>query len=38
MIYKKLDNVNILDEDRILRRFVDVINATLRTNYFQTDA
>lgn len=37
MIYKQLDNVNILDEDRILRRFVHVINATLRTNYFQVD-
>lgn len=37
LIYKKLDDVSILDEDRILRRFVDVIHATLRTNYFQVD-
>ena len=27
-----------LDEDRILRRFLAVIQATLRTNYFQKDA
>ena len=27
-----------LDEDRILRRFAGAIQATLRTNYFQTDA
>ena len=33
-----LDNVANLDEDRILRGFKDTINATLRTNYYQTDA
>lgn len=31
-----LDQVASLDEDRILRSFLTVINATLRTNYFQT--
>jgi glutamate dehydrogenase len=31
-----LDNVANLDEDRILRRFLAVIKATLRTNYYQT--
>jgi glutamate dehydrogenase len=33
-----LDSVRSLDEDRILRRFANAIQATLRTNYFQTDA
>ncbi len=33
-----LDQVASLDEDRILRSFLTVINATLRTNYFQRDA
>lgn len=37
-IYKQLDGVNILDEDRILRRYIHVIKATLRTNFFQVDA
>ncbi|WP_103501360.1 NAD-glutamate dehydrogenase [Streptomyces sp. SM14] len=32
-----LDQVSNLDEDRILRAFRTVINATLRCNYFQTD-
>ena len=31
----ELDNVANLDEDRILRRYLEVIRATLRTNYFQ---
>lgn len=35
--YKALDSVANLDEDRILRRFLDIIRATLRTNFFQTD-
>ncbi|MDX1630682.1 MAG: NAD-glutamate dehydrogenase [Thermoanaerobaculia bacterium] len=30
-----LEKVESLDEDRILRRFLSVIRATLRTNYFQ---
>ncbi len=33
-----LGNVPILDEDRMLRRFVNAVDATLRTNYFQRDA
>jgi glutamate dehydrogenase len=33
-----LDKVTNLDEDRILRRYLNVIEATLRTNHFQTDA
>ncbi|MEV6107466.1 NAD-glutamate dehydrogenase [Streptomyces sp. NPDC051940] len=32
-----LDQVASLDEDRILRSFLTVIKATLRTNYFQQD-
>ncbi len=31
----KLEQVESLDEDRILRRFLDVIQATLRTNYWR---
>ncbi|MCT2591318.1 NAD-glutamate dehydrogenase [Streptomyces sp. N2-109] len=33
-----LDQVASLDEDRILRAFLTVIKATLRTNYFQSDS
>jgi glutamate dehydrogenase len=33
-----LDEVSSLDEDRILRRILEVILATLRTNYFQKTA
>lgn len=33
-----LEKVSNLDEDRIIRRLIDVVKATLRTNYFQTDA
>ncbi|HEX6919789.1 MAG TPA: NAD-glutamate dehydrogenase [Actinomycetes bacterium] len=33
-----LDAVESLDQDRILRSFLGVIRATLRTNYFQVDA
>lgn len=32
-----LDNVSSLDRDRILRSFLDMINATLRTNYYRVD-
>ena len=31
----KLDAVVSADEDRILRRFINLVEATLRTNYFQ---
>jgi glutamate dehydrogenase len=33
-----IDGVESLDEDRILRNFLRVVHAVLRTNYFQTDA
>lgn len=35
-ILKELDTVDSLDQDKILRRYMDVIFATMRTNYFQT--
>ena len=31
----KLDMVENLDEDRILRRFINIVGATLRTNFYQ---
>ena len=34
-IESSLDKVANLDDDRIIRRFVEMINATIRTNYFQ---
>ena len=34
---EKLDGVASADEDRILSRFLNMIDATLRTNYFQPD-
>jgi len=37
-IENALDSVTSLDEDRIIRRFLAVIRATLRTNYFQKNA
>ena len=37
-IEKELQNVQSLDEDRILRHFVNAVQAAIRTNYFQTDA
>lgn len=37
-IEKALDAVSNLDEDRILRRYLAVIQAMLRTNYFQQDS
>ncbi|MDX2163789.1 MAG: NAD-glutamate dehydrogenase, partial [Gammaproteobacteria bacterium] len=33
----EIEKVTSLDEDRILRRYLDVIHATLRTNYYQVD-
>lgn len=33
-----LDSVTNISQDRIIRRFIDLIQATLRTNYFQKDA
>ena len=32
-----LDEVQVLNEDRILRRYLDLIKATLRTNFYQND-
>ena len=37
-ILSALDEVAVLNEDRILRRYLDLIKATLRTNVFQPDA
>ena len=37
-IERGLDQVEILDEDRIVRRFLNLTRSTLRTNYYQTDA
>jgi glutamate dehydrogenase len=34
----QIDAVTSLDEDRILRSFLRVVRAVLRTNYFQTEA
>ena len=36
-ITRALDDVASLDQDRILRSFLDLIRATLRTNHFQPD-
>ncbi|MDQ2699403.1 MAG: NAD-glutamate dehydrogenase, partial [Actinomycetota bacterium] len=37
-LYAALDDVPSLDHDRILRSFIGVIEATLRTNFYQRDA
>ncbi|MGQ9427407.1 NAD-glutamate dehydrogenase [Gilvimarinus sp. F26214L] len=37
-IVQGLDQVRNLNEDTIIRRYLDLINGTLRTNFFQTDA
>ncbi|MGB8019901.1 MAG: NAD-glutamate dehydrogenase [Candidatus Nanopelagicales bacterium] len=36
-IDRQLEDVASLDQDRILRSFLDLIRATLRTNHFQAD-
>jgi glutamate dehydrogenase len=36
-IGEEIDAVESLDQDRILRSFLDVVRATLRTNFFQRD-
>ncbi len=33
-----LESVSSLDQDQIIRGFINLIQATLRTNYFQTDS
>lgn len=37
MISKRLDDVPSLDDDKIIRRFMNVILSTLRSNYYQRD-
>ncbi|XPF95317.1 NAD-glutamate dehydrogenase [Colwellia sp. RE-S-Sl-9] len=37
-IETSLDNVANLDDDRIIRKVVEMMSATIRTNYFQKDA
>ncbi|MFC3032097.1 NAD-glutamate dehydrogenase [Pseudoalteromonas fenneropenaei] len=37
-IHAELENVANLDDDRIIRLYVDMIGATLRTNFYQKDA
>lgn len=37
-ILSALDEVAVLNEDRILRRYLALIKATLRTNFYQVDA
>ncbi|WP_417655734.1 NAD-glutamate dehydrogenase [Pseudidiomarina aestuarii] len=37
-INNELENVANLDDDRIIRRYVELILAALRTNFFQADA
>lgn len=34
----RLDDVSSLDDDRIIRRYLDLINATNRTNFYQVSA
>lgn len=36
-IKTQLDNVSNLDDDRIIRRYLDMMSATLRTNFYQAD-
>lgn len=37
MFTDMLETVESINEDRIFRRYIELINATLRTNFFQTD-
>lgn len=36
-IIRALDSVSSLDEDRILRKYLNIIGATMRTNYYQSN-
>ncbi|GAA0345195.1 NAD-glutamate dehydrogenase [Bowmanella denitrificans] len=36
-VKESLDNVSNLDDDRIIRRYLDMVMATLRTNFYQKD-
>ncbi len=35
-LLNEISNISNLDEDRIMRRLLELINATVRTNFFQT--
>jgi glutamate dehydrogenase len=37
-VKERLDTVSNLDDDRIIRRYLDLILSTLRTNFFQNDS
>ncbi|WP_337996551.1 NAD-glutamate dehydrogenase [Oleispirillum naphthae] len=37
-IAQELDAIENADHDRILRRFLNLVHATIRTNYYQTEA
>ncbi|MBC3767504.1 NAD-glutamate dehydrogenase [Neptunicella marina] len=37
-VVSELDQVSNLDDDRIVRRYLDMIMATLRTNFYQKDS
>lgn len=37
-IVAALENVSVLNEDRILRRYLELIKATMRTNFYQNEA
>lgn len=37
LIKAKLDKVDSLDDDRIIRRYMEMMLATIRTNYYQVD-
>lgn len=37
-VQEELENVSSLDDDRIICRYLDLIQAALRTNFFQIDA
>ncbi|MBV53674.1 MAG: NAD-glutamate dehydrogenase [Coxiellaceae bacterium] len=36
-LFKALDSVSMLDQDRIIRKYISLITSTLRTNFYQTD-
>jgi glutamate dehydrogenase len=36
-IVERLEDVNNINEDRIFRRYIELINATLRTNFYQQE-
>ncbi len=37
IIAEDLSHIDVLEEDRIIRRYLNLVQASLRTNYFQTD-